>query len=59
MSGLHQLIDLERNWVKKGLGNTLYIRPFMIAIGSGVIAATFDTISFYDYSFTCKILLFW
>ena len=39
MSGLHQLIDLERNWVKKGIGNTLYIRPFMIAIGSGVIAA--------------------
>jgi len=39
MSGLHQLIDLERKWVKKGLGNTLYIRPFMIAIGSGVIAA--------------------
>jgi len=39
MSGLHQLIDLERNWVKKGNGNTLYIRPFMIAIGSGVIAA--------------------
>ena len=39
MSGLYQLIDLERNWVKKGLGNTLYIRPFMIAVGSGVIAA--------------------
>ena len=39
MTGLLQLIDLERNWVKKGLGNTLYIRPFMIAIGSGVIAA--------------------
>lgn len=39
MSGLHQLIDLERDWVKFGLGNTLYIRPFMIAIGSGVVAA--------------------
>ena len=39
MSGLHQLINLDRDWVKKGLGNTLYIRPFMIAIGSGVIAA--------------------
>ncbi|MDI1255387.1 MAG: branched-chain amino acid aminotransferase [Flavobacterium sp.] len=39
MEGLNQLIDLERDWVKKGLGNTLYIRPFMIAIGSGVIAA--------------------
>ncbi len=39
MDGLKQLIDLEREWVKFGLGNTLYIRPFMIAIGSGVIAA--------------------
>lgn len=39
MNGLTQLIDLERNWIKKGLGNTLYIRPFMIAIGTGVIAA--------------------
>ncbi|HEX8561485.1 MAG TPA: branched-chain amino acid aminotransferase [Flavobacterium sp.] len=39
MDGLHQLIDLERNWVRKGKGNTLYIRPFMIAIGTGVIAA--------------------
>ncbi|MBC7440422.1 MAG: branched-chain amino acid aminotransferase [Flavobacterium sp.] len=39
LNGLHALIDLERNWCKKGLGNTLYIRPFMIAIGSGVIAA--------------------
>ena len=39
MSGLHQLIQLDRDWVKKGVGNTLYIRPFMIAVGSGVIAA--------------------
>jgi len=39
MDGLKQLIDLERDWVKFGLGNTLYIRPFMIAVGSGVIAA--------------------
>ncbi len=39
MKGLHQLIDLERDWVKFGFGNTLYIRPFMIAVGSGVVAA--------------------
>ncbi|MES2545761.1 MAG: branched-chain amino acid aminotransferase [Bacteroidota bacterium] len=39
MNGLTQLIDLERNWVKKGNGSSLYIRPFMIATGSGVIAA--------------------
>jgi branched-chain amino acid aminotransferase len=38
IEGLKTIVDLERNWVKKGLGNTLYIRPFMIAIGSGVIA---------------------
>jgi branched-chain amino acid aminotransferase len=38
IGGLKTIVDLERNWVKKGLGNTLYIRPFMIAIGSGVIA---------------------
>jgi branched-chain amino acid aminotransferase len=38
MEGLKTLLDIERNWVKKGLGNTLYIRPFMIATGHGVIA---------------------
>ena len=39
MGGLKQLVNLERDWVKKGLGNSLYVRPFMIAVGSGVIAA--------------------
>lgn len=38
IEGLKTLLDIERNWVKKGLGNTLYIRPFMIATGHGVIA---------------------
>lgn len=38
IGGLHALLNLERDWVKKGKGNTLYIRPFMIAIGTGVIA---------------------
>jgi branched-chain amino acid aminotransferase len=39
LDGLKQLIDLERDWVQKEKGNTLYIRPFMIAIGTGVVAA--------------------
>lgn len=39
MQGLHQLVKMEEQWVQKGLGNTLYIRPFMIATGTGVIAA--------------------
>lgn len=39
LEGLSQLIDLERNWIQKGMGNALYIRPFMIATGLGVMAA--------------------
>jgi branched-chain amino acid aminotransferase len=38
MDGLKIILDIEREWVKKGLGNTLYLRPFMIATGHGVIA---------------------
>ncbi|WP_448606661.1 branched-chain amino acid aminotransferase [Paenimyroides ceti] len=39
IGGLKALIDLERAWVRKGQGNSLYIRPFMIATESGVIAS--------------------
>ncbi len=38
IGGLKALLSLEKEWVKKGVGNSLYIRPFMIAIGTGVIA---------------------
>jgi branched-chain amino acid aminotransferase len=39
MDGLKQLVDIDKDWVKKGKGNSLYLRPFMIAVGSGVVAA--------------------
>lgn len=39
LGGMFQLINLEKNWVRTGKGNTLYIRPFMIATGTGVMAA--------------------
>lgn len=39
LGGMKQLLDIERAWVKKGKGNSLYIRPFMIAFGQGVLAA--------------------
>jgi branched-chain amino acid aminotransferase len=32
--------------IKKGKGNTLYIRPFMIATGEGVIANPSDNYKF-------------
>lgn len=38
IGGLKALLNLEKEWVKFGNGNSLYIRPFMIAIGSGVMA---------------------
>ena len=39
LQGLNQLIEIDKEWVKKGMGNSLYIRPFMIATGKGVIAS--------------------
>jgi len=39
IDGLKELIKIEANWVKKGNGNALYIRPFMIGTGEGVIAS--------------------
>lgn len=39
IGGLKKLLQIEKDWVKKGKGNSLYIRPFMIAVGSGVVAA--------------------
>jgi branched-chain amino acid aminotransferase len=29
--GLEELLKLEKDWIKKGFGNSLYIRPFVIA----------------------------
>jgi branched-chain amino acid aminotransferase len=46
MDGLNELLKLDEAWIKKGKGNTLYIRPFMIASGKGVIANPSD-----DYKF--------
>jgi branched-chain amino acid aminotransferase len=46
MGGLNKLLELEKEWVKKGKGNTLYIRPFMIATGFGVIANPSDEYRF-------------
>lgn len=39
IGGLKALLNVEKEWVRKGQGNSLYIRPFMIATESGVIAS--------------------
>ncbi|ESU26583.1 branched-chain amino acid aminotransferase/4-amino-4-deoxychorismate lyase [Flavobacterium limnosediminis JC2902] len=46
IDGLKKLIEVEQAWVKKGKGNSLYIRPFMIATGHGVIASPSDQYRF-------------
>ncbi|MDT0686903.1 branched-chain amino acid aminotransferase [Autumnicola psychrophila] len=38
-AGLEELLKLDKDWIKKGFGNSLYIRPFVIATEAGVSAA--------------------
>lgn len=37
--GLSQLLNLDKEWIKTGVGNSLYIRPFVIATEAGVSAS--------------------
>jgi branched-chain amino acid aminotransferase len=37
--GLKTLLKLDNDWIKKGEGNSLYIRPFVIATEAGVSAS--------------------
>lgn len=36
---MHQLLEMDQEWVKAGMGNSLYIRPFVIATQNGVSAS--------------------
>ena len=38
-NGLEELLKLDNQWIKKGFGNSLYIRPFVIATEAGVSAS--------------------
>lgn len=37
--GLTNLLKLDKDWIQKGFGNSLYIRPFVIATQAGVMAS--------------------
>lgn len=43
---LHALLELDKDWIKPGLGNSLYIRPFVIATQAGVSASPSDEYKF-------------
>lgn len=44
--GLKTLLKLDKDWIKKGMGNSLYIRPFVIASQSGVMASPSEEYKF-------------
>jgi len=39
LEGMKKLISMDSQWVKKGQGNSLYVRPFVFASGAGVQAS--------------------
>ncbi len=45
-NGLETLLKLERDWIKPGLGNSLYIRPFVIATEPAISASPASTYRF-------------
>tara|TARA_R100001369_G_scaffold954_4_gene3208 strand:- start:81394 stop:82464 length:1071 start_codon:yes stop_codon:yes gene_type:complete len=45
-NALEALLKLEKDWIKKGFGNSLYIRPFVIATEPGVLASPGTTYKF-------------
>ena len=44
---LHRLLEMDKDWIKPGLGNSLYIRPFAIATQVGVSASEANEYQFY------------
>jgi len=39
-NALEELLKIDNDWIKKGFGNSLYLRPFVIATEAGVSAST-------------------
>ncbi len=44
--GLTQLLRMEKDWIQKGKGNSLYIRPFVIATEPAISASPSSTYKF-------------
>lgn len=44
--GLKKLLELDEAWIKPGLGNSLYIRPFSIASEAGIVASPAEEFTF-------------
>ena len=49
-SGLNELLKADQKWIKKGIGNSLYVRPFVIASEESINASEAD---FYKFMIIC------
>ena len=45
-AGLEALLKLDSEWIKKGIGNSLYVRPFLIATDNAISASPSQTYKF-------------
>lgn len=54
LEGLEHLLNLDRQWIQKGFGNSLYIRPFVIATEPGVTASPSSQYKFMIISSPAK-----
>ncbi|SDS04077.1 branched-chain amino acid aminotransferase [Gramella sp. MAR_2010_147] len=43
---LEELLKIDKDWIKKGFGNSLYLRPFVIATEAGVSASAANEYKF-------------
>jgi len=46
-TGLEELLKIDNDWIKPGMGNSLYIRPFVIATEASVMASESSSYTFY------------
>ena len=46
-NGLKALLEVDKEWIKFGLGNSLYIRPFVIATEESLMASEANSYTFY------------
>tara|TARA_B110000114_G_scaffold46986_1_gene49819 strand:+ start:1093 stop:2157 length:1065 start_codon:yes stop_codon:yes gene_type:complete len=44
--GLEKLLEMDKEWIKKGAGNSLYVRPFVFASQAGVQASASNAYKF-------------
>lgn len=45
--GLESLLKIDNAWIKPGMGNSLYVRPFVIATEASVMASEANAYTFY------------